>query len=165
MRALIVLILLSALLSNARANMLYTMVLYSCDPAGNSITVRYIGAWDEEGQRLLTLRGANAFSPSDLIQVGATGRIDTTYITRTCLLREGVYRVKLGHISSDALALGGCGEQDNAWVSIQRGKKTVLSRTPFEPNCHVHGSVTTRVHLTDGAVTLETTPNEKFYGN
>lgn len=111
-------------------------------------------------------KGKNEWEPNELI---ATMKDDTHIdkletITRSCQLKHGTYRIRLGPTPGNYNILGRCGAVVTAWVEVRLGEKLVLPHHEMEGDCHNDSApVTTEILFIKGTPPAFTTmPQQKF---
>ena len=121
----------------ANADWCYKFVGYECDPASNTITITYQGAFNEAGRELLKSKGPRKWYLADLTEyVEEEERIGSLKtMERQCELSDGTCTIWFRPVPGNASAQGKCGAWITGSVEVRRGSTTVLPRHQFETRC------------------------------
>jgi hypothetical protein len=145
---LIVFLALLSFLAPVRADSFYTLVGFECDQNADRLTVRYRGAYNEEGESMVQRKSSTEWQPGRLIASmkddDHIGELRT--IRASCKLRHAVYQLRIGPTPGNFNIQGRCGASIAAWVEVRRGKEVVLPRYELEGDCHdAEAPVTTEI--------------------
>jgi hypothetical protein len=144
-------ILLSA--APARADFVYKLAGYRCDPQADAVVLTYMGARNQEGKRLMKQKGPGQWDPWSLLTKSKDGNsiVSQKTVQGQCRLRDGLYEITIGPAPGNANLQGMCGGFITAWAEVRRGAETVWRRQTFESgDCHAAAPVTTKVVLHSG---------------
>jgi len=138
MLRLLVLLVALSIYSPARADWFYTLVGFQCDRTADRLTIRYRGAYNDEGKLMVSGKSATEWEPGSLIATmkddDHIGTLRT--IEATCRLRHSAYRLRIGATPGNFNIQGECGASVSAWVEVRRGSKLVLPHYELEGPCH-----------------------------
>jgi hypothetical protein len=155
-------------ISVANADSFYKLVGYECRKKANSITISYLGAYNEAGEEMMKNKGPQQWDPGELIESmkdeDHIGSLKT--IKRKCKLKDGTYTITIGPVPGNSNIQGQCGAWMTAWAEVKHGSKVILPRYNFEAWCDdTETPVTTAITIKAGKnkPIIKTIPWNEFY--
>ena len=150
---------------NAKADYFQVAVKYSCDKANDTLSLKYVGAWNSEGDKLIQELGPDDWDPWNLyVKNKDDGFMHATTAERTCTLSSGAYHITVRPSPEIWTAQGECGGDYSAWAMIKKDTN-ILFRSTFQEWCHGSYPVIreVRIHGSNGIVEIEQVSDEEFY--
>jgi hypothetical protein len=144
-------ILLSA--APARADFVYKLVGYQCDPKADAVVLTYTGALDGAGKKMMKQKGPQQWDPWSLIVRTKDGNsvLSQKTVHGQCHLSDGIYDITIGPEPGNTNLQGMCGGFVTAWAEVKRGTEPILRRQTFEfGDCHAAEPVTTKIVIEAG---------------
>ncbi|MBN1473376.1 MAG: hypothetical protein JW914_02060 [Syntrophaceae bacterium] len=155
-------------ISVANADTFYKLVGYKCNKISNSITISYLGAYNEAGEEMMKNKGPQQWDPWELIATmkdeDHIGSLKT--IKRNCILNDGTYTITIGPSPGSLNIQGACGGWIRAWAEVKRDSKVILPQYYFEAWCSdTQTPVTTAITIKAGKnkPIIKTIPWDEFY--
>ena len=145
------LVLLIILLPNlAWADTFRTAVKVTCDTRADSLSISYLGAYNEAGETLINALDQNGVATDDLVKTDGDSLI-TEILTKEwkCKLSDGTYNIVVGGAPGNMKIGGRCGAHFSAWVEISHDG-TKFPRTVFHDDCHLSRTVITDIRIRAG---------------
>jgi len=162
-------IFLIALSKTAHADSFYKLIRYNCDRQNDRVTVSYLDAYNDRGEDLVENKGKDAWEPSKLIDIDASGEriAKLRVIKKRCHLSDGVYNVTMGPKVFSGNINGRCGNIMSiaAWIKITKAGR-FIARREFEDDCVDNGSpIIVEVSLTARAkeAILKQASHDEFF--
>jgi hypothetical protein len=166
MKRLLTLGLLLAGTQGATADQFHKLVKYECLPKAGRLVVSLKGAYNEEGKRLLQMKGPDEWNPWSLVDIkddkNETRIIGRRSVSRTCSLADGEYHVQIFPSPGNENILGTCGVEMSVGVVIKKAERTVVEAA-FEGDCHAHDPVVVEVAVRGGTSKIKRIPKDAFY--
>jgi hypothetical protein len=100
------------------------------------LIVKYEGAYDENGEKLLRNKGPNAWDPWDLLRTDLKNEriIGVKTVRKQCTLADGPYDVAITGVYENPIPSQRCGSHVTVEVIIQKGERKIYAGT-FEDGC------------------------------
>lgn len=144
------------------------LVTYTCDAKTDQLVVKYNGAYDESGEKLIESKGANSWEPGELRGWAPSDPrfASPKTIVRECTLSDGVYVLQVKPVPEDFRNVNGhCGAWETAFIQVFRGGQS-LAEIQLDQSCYDESApVVTKVviHARQKNATITTTPANEFY--
>ncbi|WP_454259466.1 hypothetical protein [Pseudoxanthomonas mexicana] len=139
--------------TTARADWFRTLVRYECDVESNMLLVSYVGAYNEEGDRMVSQAGEDAWDPWGLLDIRdddeGTRVVGTKVVSRTCPLDGCTWHVLISGKPGNADILKRCGSMATARVIVALGDAEVFD-SALEGDCHDDEPVIARIEVPPG---------------
>lgn len=151
--------------ANANADQFAVAVKYLCDSESDILSIKYVGAWNSDGDKLIEGLGPDDWDPWNLFVENEYNDLRYAITAkRTCSLSSGAYHVTVGPTPEIWNAQGECGATLTAWAEIKKDANILFKRS-FEGWCHGSDPVIreVRVRGSNGVAEVESVSQDEFY--
>jgi len=137
--------------ANAESDQFYELIRYECNQQHNTVSVEYVGAYNEDGESLIANKTENDWNPWDLIVVSKNSHVTKiNAIHRTCKLTDGMYRVSIRPSPCNTNLMGMDGGMMMAGATISKQKSVLVSGSFGACQIHDEEVLTTKITILSG---------------
>ena len=137
-----------------RADWFYELLRYRCEPSLQRIEVEYVGAYNEEGQRLFSSRTPDDVNLRELVvmEEGDEPKMITQLksVEKRCVLQGEEFQIELGPDPCNYNVQGRNGGMMMGYAQV-RSRGRVVAKTTFGA-CTIKGFVRTKLVVRSGKV-------------
>lgn len=125
------------------------LVGYVCDTDADELRLTYDGAYNQDGEMLLSLRSHTQWNPWDLTEAQDEDHVGTLKTVRAqCRLTDGTYDIEIAPVPGNMNVQRRCGATITASARVFKGGHQVYSLDHFDNTCRDAASpIVTRVLL------------------
>lgn len=153
--------------ANAESDEFYELIRYECNQQNNTVSVEYVGAYNEDGKTLFANKTENDWNPWDLIVVSKNSHVEKIKtIRKTCKLTDGMYKISIRPSPCNSNLLGMDGGMMMAGATISKQNNVLISGSFGACQIHDEEMLTTKISIRSGnkSPIVEHMPAKEYFG-